>query len=197
LLHYFEEKQHLDILTLLGLAIALAVDAFAVALAAGAVLNPLEERRWFRLGFHFGLFQALMPIIGWFAERYIHQWISSYDHWIAFGLLVLVGGRMILEALKEEEEKEFIRDPTRGGTLVMLSIATSIDALAVGFSLAMLNVSIWFPALIIGVVAALLTVAGMVIGRRIGDIWGSRVEIGGGIVLCLIGLKILVEHLTA
>lgn len=187
----------MDILTLLGLALALAVDAFAVALAAGAVIDPLAERRWFRLSFHFGLFQALMPIIGWFAERYIHQWIGSYDHWIAFGLLVLVGGRMIIEALKEDEEKEFIRDPTRGVTLVMLSIATSIDALAVGFSLAMLNVSIWFPALVIGMVAALLTVVGMVLGRRIGDIWGSRVEIVGGIVLCLIGLKILIEHLTS
>ncbi len=195
--NYVHGEVDLDILTLLGVAIALAVDAFAVALAAGAVLNPLKERRWFRLGFHFGLFQALMPIIGWFAERYIHQWIGSYDHWIAFGLLVLVGGRMIVEALKEGEEKEFVRDPTRGGTLIMLSIATSIDALAIGFSLAMLNVSIWFPALIIGVVAALLTVAGMILGRRIGDIWGSRVEVGGGIVLCLIGLKVLIEHLTA
>lgn len=186
----------MDILTLLGLALALAVDAFAVALTAGAIHNPAAERLWFRLGFHFGLFQALMPIIGWYAERYIHDWISDYDHWIAFGLLALVGGRMIYEAIKGDEEREFIRDPTRGGTMVMLSIATSIDALAVGFSLAMLNVSVWFPALIIGLVAAILTVIGMFLGRRIGDIWGSRVEIVGGVVLCLIGLKILIEHLS-
>ncbi len=187
----------MDSLTLFGLALALAVDAFAVALAAGAILDPAAERRWFRLSFHFGLFQALMPVIGWYAERYIHQWIGRFDHWIAFGLLVLIGGRMIIEALKEDDEQKFVRDPTRGGTMVMLSIATSIDALAVGFSLATLNVSIWFPALVIGLVAAVLTLIGMFLGRRIGTLWGAKVEIAGGIVLCLIGLKIVIEHLAA
>jgi len=185
----------LEILTLLGISIALAVDAFAVALTAGAVLDPLAERRWFRLGLHFGLFQALMPVLGWLAGLSVHQWISAYDHWIAFGLLGFVGGKMILEALRGEEEKAFVRDPTRGGTLVMLSVATSIDALAVGFSLAMLGVSIWIPALVIGVVAAVLTVAGMLLGRKIGALWGQRVEVAGGIVLCVIGTKILFEHL--
>lgn len=185
----------MEILTLLGISIALAVDAFAVALTAGAVLDPLAERRWFRLGLHFGLFQALMPVLGWLAGLSVHQWISAYDHWIAFGLLGFVGGKMILEALRGEEEKAFVRDPTRGGTLVMLSVATSIDALAVGFSLAMLGVSIWIPALVIGVVAAVLTVAGMLLGRKIGALWGQRVEVAGGIVLCVIGTKILFEHL--
>ena len=186
----------MDTLTLLGISIALAVDAFAVALAAGAVLNPLAERRWFRLSFHFGLFQALMPIAGWLAGRSIQQWISAYDHWIAFGLLTLVGGRMILEALRGDTETKFVRDPTRGGTMVMLSVATSIDALAVGFSLATLGVDIWLPALVIGIVAAVLTVAGMLLGRKVGSLWGQRVEIVGGIVLCLIGVKILVDHLS-
>lgn len=193
--HQTEGRFTLDTLTLLGVSIALAVDAFAVALAAGAVLDPLAERRWFRLGFHFGLFQALMPIVGWLAGRSIQQWISAYAHWVAFGLLFLVGCRMILEALKGDAEKKFVRDPTRGGTMVMLSVATSIDALAVGFSLATLGVSIWFPALVIGVVAAVLTVAGMLLGRKIGSFWGQRVEIVGGIVLCVIGTKILVDHL--
>ena len=187
----------LDIWTLLGVSIALAVDAFAVALAAGAVLNPLAERRWFRLSFHFGLFQALMPIAGWLAGRSMLHWISAYDHWIAFGLLSLIGGRMIFEATKNGEDKKFVRDPTKGLTMVMLSVATSIDALAVGFSLAILKISIWFPALIIGVVAAILTFTGMLLGKKVGSLWGQRVEVVGGIVLCLIGVKILMDHLFA
>lgn len=185
----------METLTLFGLAIALGVDAFAVALASGAVLDPLLERRWFRLSFHFGLFQALMPILGWLAGHGIQQWIKAYDHWIAFGLLGFIGGRMVVEALRENDEEKPVRDSTRGGTMVMLSIATSIDALAVGFSLALLGISIWIPALVIGVVAALLTLTGMLLGRKIGALWGPRVEIAGGIVLCAIGLKILVDHL--
>ena len=185
----------MDLFTLLSLSVALAIDAFAVALAAGAVLDPFAERRWFRLGFHFGLFQALMPIIGWLAGRSIHHWISAYDHWVAFCLLVIIGGKMIYEALKTDEKKTFIRDPSRGWTLVILSIATSIDALAVGFSLALMDGSIWFASLVIGIVAAVLTVAGLILGRKIGSFWGPRAEIIGGVVLCLIGLKILLDHL--
>ncbi len=185
----------MDIFTLLGIAIALAVDAFAVALAAGAVLDPFIERRWFRLGFHFGLFQAMMPVLGWIAGRGLHQWISAYDHWIAFGLLSLVGGKMIFETLKADEKKTFVQDPSRGWTLVVLSVATSIDALAVGFSLALLGGNIWFPALVIGLVAGVLTIAGMFLGRKVGVLWGRRVEVAGGVVLCIIGTKILVEHL--
>ena len=153
------------------------------------------ERRWFRLGLHFGLFQGLMPVAGWLAGRSVQHWISAYDHWIAFGLLGFVGGKMILEALGREDDQAFVRDPTRGGTLVMLSVANSIDALAVGFSLALLGVSIWLPALVIGLVAAVFTVAGMVLGRKIGTLWGQRVEVAGGVVLCVIGSKILFEHL--
>lgn len=183
----------MDWLTILGIALALAMDAFAVALAAGAVLNPLTRRHLFRLGFHFGLFQALMPIGGWLIGMAVQQWISAYDHWIAFALLAFVGGRMILEAFDEKEDKTF-NDPTRGLTMVMLSVATSIDALAVGLSLAMLGVSVWRPAVIIGLVAGVLTVFGMLLGRRLGDNWGKRVEVAGGLILCGIGLKILLEH---
>ncbi|HBG07013.1 MAG: hypothetical protein A2075_17025 [Geobacteraceae bacterium GWC2_58_44] len=183
----------MDWLTIFGIALALAMDAFAVALAAGAVINPITRRHLFRLGFHFGLFQALMPIGGWLLGMTVQKWISSYDHWIAFGLLAVVGGRMIHQALDEEEDKS-ASDPTRGLTMVMLSVATSIDALAVGLSLAMLNVSVWFPAAVIGVVAGILTVCGMLLGRRLGNDWGKRVEVCGGLVLCLIGLKILLEH---
>lgn len=184
----------MDAITLLGLAMALAMDAFAVALGTGTVLSCLTGRHLFRLGFHFGLFQALMPVVGWLAGQTVFQHVSSWDHWIAFGLLAFIGGRMIREAISDEE-KPAERDPTRGFSLVMLSIATSIDALAVGFSLSVIGVSIWFPALIIGLVAGALTVVGMLVGGRIGDCWGPRVEILGGLILIAIGLRILREHL--
>lgn len=184
----------MDWITLFGIAIALAMDAFAVALATGMALNPLTGRHLFRLGFHFGLFQALMPVTGWLAGKSFQHLIADYDHWIAFALLAFVGGKMIREALAPADE-EAATDPTRGMTMVMLSIATSIDALAVGLSLALLGVSIWTPALVIGLVAGVLTVCGMLLGRRVGAAWGKRVEIVGGIVLCLIGVKILIEHL--
>jgi len=184
----------MDAITLIGLALALAMDAFAVALGTGAVLSRLTGRHLFRLGFHFGLFQALMPVIGWLAGQTIIQWVSAWDHWIAFGLLAVIGGRMIFEACSDAEKNDE-KDPTKGLSLVLLSIATSIDALAVGFSLSVIGVSIWMPALVIGLVAGVLTIAGMLLGGRIGNRWGSRVEIFGGIILIGIGLKILAEHL--
>ena len=139
----------MDAITLIGLALALAMDAFAVALGTGAVLSRLTGRHLFRLGFHFGLFQALMPVIGWLAGQTIIQWVSAWDHWIAFGLLAIIGGRMIYEAFSDKEKTDE-RDPTKGLSLVLLSIATSIDALAVGFSLSVIGVSIWMPSLVIG-----------------------------------------------
>ena len=184
----------MDAITLLGLALALAMDAFAVALGTGTVLARLTGRHIFRLGFHFGLFQALMPVVGWLAGQTVVRFVSAWDHWIAFALLVLIGGRMIHEALSGEEKADD-RDPTRGLSLVMLSVATSIDALAVGFSLSVIGVSIWFPAVIIGLVAGALTVVGLLVGRRLGDLWGPRVEVLGGIVLIAIGVRILCEHL--
>ena len=185
----------MDAITLTGLALALAMDAFAVALGTGAVLSRLTGRHLFRLGFHFGLFQALMPVIGWLAGLTIIQWVEAWDHWIAFSLLAIIGGRMIYEAFSDEENTDD-RDPTKGLSLVLLSIATSIDALAVGFSLSVIGVSIWMPALVIGLVAGVLTIAGMLLGGRIGNRWGSHVEIFGGVVLIAIGIKILIEHLS-
>lgn len=184
----------MDTVTLLGLALALAMDAFAVALGTGTVLARITGRHLFRLGFHFGLFQALMPMIGWLAGQTVVQFIAAWDHWIAFALLSVIGGRMIYEACSDHDKPED-RDPTRGLQLVLLSIATSIDALAVGFSLSVIGVAIWFPALIIGLVAGVLTIVGMLVGRRVGDRWGPRVEIFGGLVLLAIGTKILLEHL--
>ncbi len=185
----------MDIFTLTGIAIALAMDAFAVALSAGVLLNQITGRHLFRLGFHFGLFQGVMPIIGWLAGVGLKQFVTIYAPWIAFTLLTFVGGKMIYEAITNRGETGERPDPTRGLTMVMLSFATSIDALAVGFSLSMLGVSIWTPAVIIGIITASLTVAGMLLGQKIGTVWGERVEIVGGIVLIGIGAKILLQAL--
>jgi len=189
-------KPRMDLLTLLGIALALAMDAFAVALATGMNLATLTGRHLFRLGFHFGLFQALMPVIGWLAGQAVQKQIAAWDHWIAFGLLGFVGGHMLWEAFTDDDDEKPASDPTRGLSLVLLSVATSIDALAVGFSLSALGVSIWMPAVVIGLIAGVLTVVGMLLGRRAGNHWGPRVEIVGGLVLIGIGLKILAEHLS-
>lgn len=184
----------MDFLTLFGIAVALAMDAFAVALGTSLSLPRLTGRHLFRFGFHFGLFQALMPIIGWAAGLSIREYIEAFDHWLAFLLLGLVGGKMLWEAFHPDTEAQSDKDPTRGWSLVMLSIATSIDALAVGLTLSMLGLSIWTPALVIGLTAGILTLTGMMLGRRLGQHWGSRVEILGGMILIGIGLKILLEH---
>lgn len=184
----------MDILTLAGIAVALAMDAFAVALAAGLSLPRLTGRHLFRFGFHFGLFQALMPILGWLAGISLRRQIEAFDHWLAFALLFFVGAKMLRDAWRSGDDDKTSGDPTRGLSLVILSIATSIDALAVGLSLAVLGVEIWTPALVIGMTACCLTLCGMLLGRRLGSIWGTRVEVLGGIILIAIGLKILLEH---
>jgi putative Mn2+ efflux pump MntP len=138
----------------------------------------------------------MMPVIGWTAGLTVRDHIERYDHWIAFGLLAYVGGNMIREAFKLEEDAREQRDPTRGLTLVMLSVATSIDALAVGLTIAMLKVPIWNPALIIGVVAGVFTIVGLYLGKSVGaaERLSPVAEVLGGIVLLAIGVKILIEH---
>jgi len=134
-------------------------------------------------------------VIGWYAGLSFRDMIAAWDHWIALGLLGFIGGKAIYEAFKEEEHRKMARnDPTRGIMLVMYSLATSVDALAVGFSLAVIGVSIWVPALIIGIVTACLTTFGMIIGGRLGEHFGERLEIIGGVILIGIGLKIFISH---
>ncbi len=181
---------------LVAIALALAMDAFAVAMVTGLADVPLTHRRVFRLAFHFGLFQALMPAIGWAAGRAVYRRIEPLDHWVAFGLLAFVGGRMVWGALHGGDEKRTAGDSTRGWSLVMLSVATSIDALVVGLSMAMVGTAILVPALVIGVVTAALTAAGMLLGRWIGAAWGKRVEVLGGAILIAIGLRVVVGHLA-
>jgi len=193
--HWIEKQ--MGWLSLLALAVALAMDAFAVAIVTGLTLNPMTRRHVFRLAFHFGLFQALMPTIGWLAGNAVHRYISAFDHWIAFGLLAFVGGKMLWGALHGEGDAKATADPTSGWPLVFLSVATSIDALAVGLSLAMIGSTIVVPVVVIGIVAAAFTATGMVLGRRIGSLWGKRVEVIGGLILIGIGIKIVIEHLLA
>jgi manganese efflux pump family protein len=184
-------------LTLIGIAIGLAMDAFAVSLGIGLKLCVVDRRQTFRLSFHFGLFQALMPVLGWLVGLTFASLIEAFDHWIAFGLLGAIGGKMLYEAFRAEEGVTgVVNDPTRGLSLIVLSVATSIDALAVGLSLALLRVDIWYPALVIGLVAAALTFVGLRLGCRFGSLLGRRMEAVGGVILILIGFRILFEHLS-
>lgn len=181
-------------LSIFIIAVALGMDAFSVAIGIGAGSRKLYPRPVLRLSFHFGLFQFLMPIIGWAVGRSIAGYIGVYDHWLAFGLLAFVGVKMIRESF-EPEDKGSRTDATRGWTLVILSIATSIDALAVGLSFAFLNIGIYAASSMIGVVCFLMTASGMFFGQRLGSIFGKRAEIAGGLVLIAIGVKILYEHI--
>ena len=184
----------MDLFTIFVLALGLAMDAFAVSITAGAVLSRVSLRTTLRLSWHFGFFQFMMPILGWAAGLIVVELIAAYDHWVAFGLLGFIGGKMIYESFQMKNISDK-KDPTRGWTLIMLSIATSIDALAVGLSMALLGVKIWLPSVIIGVVAALMTGLGIHLGRRLGVMFGNKMEFVGGVVLIGIGLKILIEHL--
>ncbi|MEW6440076.1 MAG: manganese efflux pump MntP family protein [bacterium] len=180
----------------IGIAFGLAMDAFAVAIAAGLSLGRLQGRQVFRLAFHFGLFQFLMPVLGWLAGQTLVRWIAAVDHWIAFAVLAFIGGRMIRDSF-HDEDREARDDPTRGWLLVTLSVATSIDALAVGLSLAFLRVSIWMPSVVIGVVAAAMTILGMAFGTRLGAGFGRWAERAGGLVLIGIGLRVVASHLSS
>jgi manganese efflux pump family protein len=183
----------MSLLTIFLLAVGLGVDAFSVAIGIGASNNKKSWAPVLRLSLAFGLFQFVMPLIGWLAGSTVVDRIQSFDHWIAFALLVLVGGKMIWEGFKKESDEEKI-DQTRGWPLFLLSIATSIDALAVGFSFSLLKTALLFPAAIIGVVCFMMTAVGMIFGKGLARIFGKKVEILGGLVLIAIGMKILIEH---
>lgn len=180
----------------LGIAVGLSMDAFAVSIAAGLQLAPVSCRQVFRLAFHFGLFQGMMPVAGWLLGWQVESWIRDVDHWAAFGLLTLIGVRLLREA-SHGGELRGISDPTRGWTLVLLSLATSIDALAVGLSIALLGVSVWIPAAVIGLTTAALSAGGITFAGRLGRRWRSWAAMAGGCLLVLIGLRILVSHLAA
>jgi putative Mn2+ efflux pump MntP len=179
---------------ILVIAVGLSMDAVAVSLAASASNRAQGTRAMFRLSFHFGLFQFLMPIVGWCLGVSVARYIEAVDHWVAFALLALVGSRMIWAAVSGAEE-ELARDPSRGTTLIVLSVATSIDALAIGMTLAMLGARIWYASLVIGVVTGCLSLLAILLGKRVGRAVGRRMEAVGGVALIAIGVRILVEHL--
>jgi len=179
----------------LSVALALSMDAFAVSIGLSLAPSGLTRSQTFRLAFYFGLFQFVMPVLGWAAGRSIIRLIESYDHWVAAGLLVFVGGKMIIESFHKEEHLERkTRDVTKGLSLLVLSLATSLDALAVGLSFAALRVPIVYPAAIIGVVCFTITAIGTKVGPVLGKLAGKWAEMAGGAVLILIAVKILLDH---
>jgi putative Mn2+ efflux pump MntP len=183
----------MNLITIILLAVGLGVDAFSVAIGIGAANSKKSWTPVLRLAAAFGLFQFVMPIVGWLAGLTVVEIIESFDHWIAFSLLALVGGKMIWEGFGKESDKDKV-DQTVGWPLLMLSIATSIDALAVGFSFSVLRTPILLPAIVIGIVCFMMTVTGMIFGNILARIFGKKVEIFGGLVLIAIGIKILIDH---
>jgi len=184
----------LDILSIFVIAVGLAMDAFAVSISCGFTVPSPKRWNALKIAFSFGLFQAVMPVIGWSIGRFFSNYIEAFDHWIAFILLSFIGIRMIYNAIVSDE-CETVVDPTNIKTLLMLSIATSIDALAIGVTFAFLQIQIITPVLIIGIITFIISSIGLLIGHKLGCYFEKRVEIFGGIVLIGIGIKILVEHL--
>ena len=182
----------MDFLELLLIAVGLSMDAFAVSVCKGLSVKKLEPKHALLVGMYFGGFQALMPVLGWLLGSRFESLITRYDHWVAFVLLALIGGNMIWESFSKEEE---LNDDFGVKTMLLLAVATSIDALAVGITFAFLEQPILPAAGTIGVTTFLLSAAGIYIGRAFGARWKSRAELAGGVILILIGLKILLEHL--
>lgn len=170
------------------------MDAFAVSITSGLTIKRLKINHALRIALFFGAFQAIMPVIGWLAGFSLRDFISGVDHWIAFALLAIIGGRMIFKSREKSQNKEEI-NPLNIYVLLLLSIATSIDALAVGLSLAFLKLLIITPAIIIGIVAFLFSFIGVFIGNRFGGMFKHKAEVIGGLILITIGIKILIEHL--
>jgi manganese efflux pump family protein len=187
----------MDYVSIILIAIGLSMDAFAVSMTSGCVMKKLRIRYALRISVFFGGFQALMPIIGWLAGSGLKTYIENFDHWIAFGILTVIGVKMILEASVLDKDDKEEKKPAYDNILLLLglAIATSIDALAVGITFSLLNANIFVSAGIIGVITFVLSFLGVFFGCKFGGIFKKKVEILGGIVLVGIGLKILIEHL--
>jgi len=176
------------------IAFGLAADAFAVSVVTGAVCKKVEVKHALRMAFFFGGFQAFMPLIGYLTALSIKGYIESYDHWIAFVLLTAVGGKMIYESFKIRPNRE-IFDPSNIFVLLALSVATSIDALAIGFTLSLITNSIATAVIVIGLITFILSCFGVVIGKKFGHFFESKIEAAGGLVLIALGVKIVLQHL--
>ena len=175
------------------IAFGLAMDAFAISVTSGVAIKNLKVNHALKIAIFFGGFQALMPVVGWFSGLSLRNFISGVDHWVVFGLLSFIGAKMIYEAAKMGPGKG--DDPLNIYALLILSIATSIDALAVGITFAFLNIAIIIPIIIIGIVTFVLSFFGVFIGNKIGHFFERKIETVGGLILIGIGIKILFEHL--
>ena len=186
----------MSLIEILLIAVGLAMDAFAVSVTSGITLKQCSVRNALKIALSFGIFQAVMPVIGWLAGLTLNTTIRKVDHWIAFGLLVFIGVKMIVESGRPNSAK-CRSNPLKFGTLMLLSVATSIDALAVGFSLGLLQVTLWLPVLIIGSVTFCMSFGGVYVGDRIGHFFEKAAERIGGTVLIGLGIKIFLEHLIS
>ncbi|MGB2770043.1 MAG: manganese efflux pump MntP family protein [Candidatus Zixiibacteriota bacterium] len=185
----------MHLVTITFLAFGLAMDAFAVSISSGITIKNPRIEQALKIAIFFGAFQAIMPVIGWLAGLGLRELIAQVDHWIAFGLLFLIGCKMIYESTKARSEKKLL-NPLSLGVLLLLSVATSIDALAAGVSLAFLKISIVLPIIVIGVVTFILSFLGVFVGDKSGRVFENKAEFVGGLVLIGIGSKILIEHLA-
>ena len=187
-----KRNKPMNILELFILAVGLSMDAFAVSICKGLSLGKIQKKHMAIAGAWFGGFQALMPLIGYFAGRFFAEKLTQYDHWVAFILLLFIGGSMIKESLGEEEESNDTMDIK---TMFLLAVATSIDALAVGVTFAFLHVNIVWAVTFIGCTTFVLSAVGVKVGNIFGMKYKSRAELAGGVILILMGVKILLEHL--
>jgi putative Mn2+ efflux pump MntP len=184
----------MELITIIIIAVGLAMDAFAVSVVSGSAYKQLRIKHALRIALFFGGFQAVMPLIGALAGLSVKKYTANYDHWAAFGILCAVGGKMIYESFKIKSADDSF-NPANIFVLLALSVATSIDALAVGLSLSLLVTSIAVAVIIIGLVTFLLSYAGVLIGKRFGHFFESRIEALGGLILIALGTKILIQHL--
>ena len=184
----------MELITIIVIAVGLAMDAFVVSIVSGSAYKQLHVKHALRMALFFGAFQAFMPLIGSLAGLSFKDYIADYDHWVAFVLLAAVGGKMIYESFKIKSIEEN-PDPSNVFVLLVLSVATSIDALAIGITLSLITSSIVLAVTIIGLITFALSYAGVLIGKRFGHFFENRIEALGGLVLIGIGVKILCEHL--
>lgn len=182
-------------LELLLIAIALAFDSFAVSVSVGFCMNDIKSSEIAKLAGVFGIFHVAMVLAGGYGGEGFEQLIKDYDHWLAFILLTLIGGRMVIEAFHGHEEHK-LNNIRKNKVLTIMAFATSLDALAMGFSIAFLDMPILLAAVVIGISAAGFTVLGVKLGKRVGTKFSDRAEIAGGVILILIGLRVLAEHLS-
>lgn len=183
----------MEIYEILLIGIGLAMDAFAVSICKGLSMKKMNWKNAIIIALYFGVFQALMPLIGYFLGMTFESIVTTFDHWVAFALLTLIGGGMIKESFDDEDDKK--NDKVDFKTMVVLAIATSIDALAIGITFAFFDVNIVLAVSIIGIITVIISVLGVKIGNRFGDKYQNKAQLMGGIILVLLGFKILLEHL--